>query len=143
MTDIRPLIPDGMAMDEIYGLLDGKEWNADTIDAIAEIVERTGRHIDGPVEEGPWYCKLCGAQIAGGWKIGWKHLGPAEQGHGTAADAHHIAVPCDHDGGSRTDDGGWRCSHCPRLFASYEAWGVETGNTASVVAVKTAMKEGT
>lgn len=43
--------------------------------------------------EGPWYCRICGGQIVGGWTTGWKHAGPADQGHGTAADAHHIAVP--------------------------------------------------
>ena len=47
---------------------------------------------------------------------------------------------CSHPGGFRTDDGRWECSRCGHLFASYEAWGIETGNEASVAAVKAAIE---
>lgn len=32
-------------VDEIHALLDGKEWSADTLEAIAEVLERNGFHI--------------------------------------------------------------------------------------------------
>jgi ribosomal protein L37AE/L43A len=46
---------------------------------------------------------------------------------------------CSHPGGYRAEDGGWECSRCGHLFASYEAWGAETGNEAAVAAVKAAI----
>lgn len=49
-------------------------------------------------------------------------------------------VDCSHPGGFRTDDGRWECSRCGHIFASYEAWGTETGNEASVAAVKAAIE---
>lgn len=48
-------------------------------------------------------------------------------------------MSCAHPGGFRTDDGQWECSRCGHLFASYEAWGTETGNEAAVAAVKNAI----
>lgn len=42
---------------------------------------------------GPWYCKTCNGQIVGGPETGWKHAGPAEQGHGETADKDHQAAP--------------------------------------------------
>jgi ribosomal protein L37AE/L43A len=51
-----------------------------------------------------------------------------------------MSVGCSHPGGFRTDSGQWECSRCSHLFASYEAWGVETGNEAAVAAVKTAIQ---
>lgn len=47
---------------------------------------------------------------------------------------------CPHPGGFRTDDGRWQCSRCSHVFDSYEAWGAETGNMASVTAVKAAIE---
>lgn len=53
---------------------------------------------------------------------------------------------CTCPGGFRTDDGGWQCSRCGRIFASYEEWGVETGHEDAVASVKAAiaadLKEG-
>lgn len=46
---------------------------------------------------------------------------------------------CKHSGGSRTDDGRWECMDCGHVFASYEAWGAETGNEAAVAAVSAAI----
>lgn len=46
---------------------------------------------------------------------------------------------CNHPGGFRTNDGKWECSRCGQLFASYEAWGEETGNQGAVAAVKSAI----
>jgi hypothetical protein len=39
-------ISDERAMDLIQSLLDGKEWNSDTLDNIANAVRATGRCID-------------------------------------------------------------------------------------------------
>ena len=39
-------ISDERAMDLIQNLLDGKEWNSDTLDHIANAVRATGRCID-------------------------------------------------------------------------------------------------
>lgn len=36
-------IDDSECVDWIYALMDGQEWNADTLDAIAEAVLATGR----------------------------------------------------------------------------------------------------
>ena len=53
--------------------------------------------------------------------------------------AKRLGVPCSHPGGSRTEAGEWECSQCGHLFASYEAWGEETGNQAAVACVKAAI----
>ena len=42
--------PDDVALAEIHQLLDGKMWNADTLDAIAEVVRATGKEIRPPAE---------------------------------------------------------------------------------------------
>lgn len=39
---------DGKAMDLIRAAMSGCHWSPDTLDTIAEIVERTGRHIEPP-----------------------------------------------------------------------------------------------
>ena len=39
---------DRRAMDAIHEVMDGVEWDADTLDAIAKIVERSGRAIREP-----------------------------------------------------------------------------------------------
>ena len=45
---------DTQAMDEIHALLDGTEWDTETIEHVAEIVGRTGRKIREPdYENGP------------------------------------------------------------------------------------------
>lgn len=49
-------------------------------------------------------------------------------------------MACTHPGGFRTDDGQWECSRCGHQFASYEAWGTETGHEAHVAAVKAAIE---
>lgn len=46
---------------------------------------------------------------------------------------------CPHPGGFRAESGEWECSRCGHLFASYEAWGAETGNGAAVAAVTAAI----
>ena len=33
------------ALDAIYLLLDGKEWNADTLGAVAEVLDKAGYHL--------------------------------------------------------------------------------------------------
>ena len=38
-------LTDEEAMDQIHSLMDGEEWDADTLDGIAEIVQKTGRAI--------------------------------------------------------------------------------------------------
>ena len=43
--------PDTVAMDKIAELLDGTEWDAETLDKIAEIVKKSGREIREPVED--------------------------------------------------------------------------------------------
>jgi hypothetical protein len=50
-----------------------------------------------------------------------------------------VGAPCPHSGGFRTDDGRWECSGCGHIFASYEAWGEETGHQAAVASVKAAI----
>ena len=39
---------DHKAMDEIHALLDGTEWDADTLEAVADVVRRSGRSVDEP-----------------------------------------------------------------------------------------------
>ena len=38
-------VPAGYALDLIAGCLSGKEWDADTLDAVAEIVRQSGRSV--------------------------------------------------------------------------------------------------
>lgn len=40
---------DGTALDTITFIMSGKEWSADTLDRIAEIIRETGRVIAEPV----------------------------------------------------------------------------------------------
>lgn len=42
---------DSEALDRIHKLLDGREWSADTLDAIADVVRSTGRVIREPQED--------------------------------------------------------------------------------------------
>lgn len=51
-----PIITDESAMDAIHMLLDGGEWEATTIELVAQIVEQSGRHIREPHETPyvPW-----------------------------------------------------------------------------------------
>lgn len=48
--DFNKPISDKSAMDQIHELMDGNEWNADTLDRIAELVRFTGRAILEPME---------------------------------------------------------------------------------------------
>ena len=43
-------LSDDQALDRIQGLMNGTEWNADTLDGIAKIVLDTGRDIQEPGE---------------------------------------------------------------------------------------------
>ena len=44
-------IHDAEALDGIWELLDGVEWEPETLEAIAEILEETGRHVSAPGEK--------------------------------------------------------------------------------------------
>jgi hypothetical protein len=46
MKNTHSNMEDSRALDLIQGLLDGKEWNSDTLDNIANTVRATGRCID-------------------------------------------------------------------------------------------------
>lgn len=46
--DMPDPMPDIEALDRILNLMSHREWNADTLDAIAEIVKATGRTIEPP-----------------------------------------------------------------------------------------------
>lgn len=49
MTDAQ--LPDGGVLDRIQLLLDGQEWDAGTIEMVAELVRRSGREINEPNED--------------------------------------------------------------------------------------------
>ena len=44
MSDVTTT--DAQALDEIADLLSGNEWDADTIEAIAQLVRQTGRPVE-------------------------------------------------------------------------------------------------
>ena len=50
MSDERQILnsmaQDGLALNTIQSILSGSEWNAETIERIAEIVRSTGRVVD-------------------------------------------------------------------------------------------------
>lgn len=50
---------DIVAMQKIQAIMNGTEWSADTLEAIAEVVRQTGRVIASPDDTGP-RCPTCG-----------------------------------------------------------------------------------
>jgi hypothetical protein len=44
--------PDSLALDRIAAVLDGREWDADTLDAVAEAVRSTGRPVRDVDDDG-------------------------------------------------------------------------------------------
>lgn len=53
--DMTRYISDETAMQRIFEVLDGEEWESDTIEAVAEIVTHTGRVIREPDDYDPIY----------------------------------------------------------------------------------------
>jgi len=48
-------VNDTEALDQIHGIMSGKEWSSETLEAIAEVVESTGRLIAEPNARRPGF----------------------------------------------------------------------------------------
>lgn len=48
---MKQITSDNDALDLIAYLMSGAEWDADTLEHIAQIVQETGREINGPEED--------------------------------------------------------------------------------------------